>query len=170
MEIDLAALAVTEATSDDVRALSDLLTESWREAGPGAAGFGGATDQVIAEISAPEAVAALIDDPRRRVFLAMTGGRPVGFAATRALDDTRVELAGIIVLREAAGLGVGTALVAQAVEEARTAGFEVMVVHTETTNDTAITFYEHRGFSATGTEVDDVDGVGVEVLVLERTL
>jgi ribosomal protein S18 acetylase RimI-like enzyme len=163
-------VTVSEATDADVDAFARFFRRAWQEAGPDAPGFTGATDEVIDELTAPEAVRARIGGPERRMFLARAGGEVVGFAATRRIDERAVELAGIIVLDAAAGRGVGTGLVGGAVAATAAEGYEVMVVRTETTNDRARTFYEARGFVATGTTTESVEGSEVAVVELRRDL
>lgn len=170
MSPERATVEVSEATSDDLVSVAHLLRKAWQEAGPGAAGFAGATDAVIDEISRPEALRPLVNSRNRRLFVARDGDRVVGFAATRSLDHETVELAGIIVLIGMAGRGIGTALMDRSIDVCRADGFRRMLVHTETTNEDAIRFYAHLGFESTGTAIDDVEGTDVEVLVMERAL
>lgn len=161
---------MTEATDDDVAAFATFFREAWKQAGPGALGFAGANDQVIAELTAPEAVLERIGGPDRRMFLASEGERVVGFAATKRIDAATVELAGIIVLKTMAGGGVGTDLVEEAVASARGEGYRSMIVRTETTNERARAFYERRGFTLTGSTTERVEGSTVEVWELEREI
>jgi len=161
---------VAEATEDDVAAISDFIREAWRQAGPGAAGFAGATDDVIAEISAPEAITARIGGPERRMFLAQSAGSVVGFAASRRLTSETVELAGIVVLQSMVGRGIGRPLAEAAVESARANGFKRITVSTETDNARALGFYHALGFTPTAVTEADAEGVEVEVQNLELAL
>ncbi|MEE8331256.1 MAG: GNAT family N-acetyltransferase [Acidimicrobiia bacterium] len=163
-------ISVAEATDADVAAFATFFREAWKQAGPGALGFVGASDQVIAELTAPEAVLERIGGPDRRMFLAWEGGRVVGFAATKRIDAATVELAGIIVLQTMAGGGVGTRLVEEALNSARGEGYRKMIVRTETTNERARAFYERRGFIGTGSTTEQVEGTAVEVWELAREI
>jgi ribosomal protein S18 acetylase RimI-like enzyme len=104
------------------------------------------------------------------MFIALQSGRVVGMAATRVLDVTTVELAGITVLQTLLGRGIGTPLLEAAIRSADESGFERMVVKTKADNERALAFYRNRGFVATRTFVEDVEGVPIELTALTRTL
>lgn len=161
---------MTEAGAGDVAAFAAFFRDAWQQAGPGALGFAGASDEVIAELTAPAAVLERIGGPDRRMFLAWEGGRVVGFAATRRMDAATVELAGIIVLQTMSGRGFGTRLVEEAVGAARGEGYRTMIVRTETANEPARSFYERCGFTLTGSATELVEGNAVEVWELAREL
>jgi ribosomal protein S18 acetylase RimI-like enzyme len=161
---------VTEATTDDAEAISTFFWDAWREAGPDAPGWAGASPEVVAEIASPESIAARVGGPARRMFLAWHDDRVVGFAATRRIDDDSIELAGVIVLASLTGRGVGTPLVEAAVRAATSLGYTRMLVSTEADNERALGFYEARGFARTGTETRDVEGVEIDLAMLERSL
>ena len=162
--------AVREATAEDVAAIADFLHEAWRQAGPGAPGFAGATEDVIVEIAAPEAIRARIGGPGRSMFLAWHDDRVVGFAATRRLTAAAIELAGAVVLQSLIGGGVGSALVQAAVESARTRGFRKMTVSTEIDNERALRFYEKCGFIVVGKSTTDAAGSDIEIWNLQMEL
>jgi len=170
MEHDATTISVTEATDADVAAFAKFFREAWKQAGPDAPGFVGASDQVIAELTTPEAVRERIGGPERRMFLAWEEERVVGFAATKRVDEGTVELAGIIVLQAMSGRGVGTSLVEEAVGAMRAEGYRSMIVRTETVNDRARAFYEARRFAVTGSTAEQVEGATVEVWELTRDL
>jgi GNAT superfamily N-acetyltransferase len=159
---------MTGSTAADVAAFAAFLREAWRQSGPGALGFAGASDQVIAELTAPEAVLERIGGPERRLFLAKEEGGVVGFAATRRIDMATVELAGIVVLAAMSGRGVGTRLVEEAVESARGEGYRNMIVRTELVNEPAKAFYEKCGFTAARRTTEQVEGSTVEVWELTQ--
>lgn len=161
---------VTEATVDDAEAISAFFWDAWREAGPDAPGWAGASPELVAEIAAPQAIAARVGGPDRRMFLAWEEDRVVGFSATRRTDDRSIELAGVIVLGSKTGRGIGTPLVEAAVRSAASLGYTRMEVSTEVDNTRALAFYEGRGFTPTGTESRDVEGTTVDVVLLERPL
>ena len=161
---------VLEAADADVDAFGVFFVDACDQSGPDAPGFAGATDEVIAELAEPDAVRERIGGPDRRMFLAWDHDRVIGFSANKRVDDTSVELAGIIVLPTAAGRGVGTALVAAAMASARNDRYRVMVVRTETTNDRARAFYEARGFVVGGATTEHVEDSSVEVWELTQNL
>jgi ribosomal protein S18 acetylase RimI-like enzyme len=165
-----AAPSVREATDADVNAFAVFFREAWLQSGAGAPGFAGATDQVIAELTAPDAVLERLGGPDKRMFLAWEQGEVVGFAANRRVDTTTVELAGIIVLPEAAGRGVGAALVAAAFSSARSDDYRTMIVRTEVSNDRALGFYQAHGFVVGESTVEVVEGTPIVVEELTRKL
>ena len=163
-------VSIRQATVEDGGAFAEFLAAAWREAGPDAPGFTGASEETIAEITAPEAFRVHISGPDRRMFLAWEEGRVVGFSATRGINENSVELSGIIVFRSRAGRGIGSALVESAMAAARGYGHQEMIVKTETTNHGARAFYENQGFRIVGVETEDIDDIHVEVSVLSRPL
>ncbi len=163
-------IGIREAGAADVAAIGSFFLEVWRQSGPDAPGFTGATEEIIAEIAAPDAIRARIGGPDRRMFLAYEGDSVVRFAATRVIDDNEIELAGVIVLHSMIGHGVGTPLVEAAMKSARSSGHRVMKVSTETDNARALRFYQSRGFRICGESTEDVEGTAVAVVELERSL
>jgi ribosomal protein S18 acetylase RimI-like enzyme len=163
-------IAVAEAIPAHAAAFAAFFRAAWRQAGPDAPGFAGATEEVIDELTTPDAFAVRIGGPVRRMFLAWEAEAVVGFAATTRVDATEAELAGIIVLESATGRGVGGALVEAAATAMAEAGHRAMVVRTEVTNERARGFYEHHGFALTGTDIEHVNELAVEVAVLRRKL
>ncbi len=164
---------VREAGAGDIDAVAGFFRSAWREAGPDAPGFAGATDEIIDELVSDDVLTERILGDGHHMYVAVVDGargpEVVGFAATREVDTATVELAGIVVLRSHAGRGLGSALVDMAI--ARSAGsYGRMLVRTETTNDGARAFYERCGFRVTATAVEQVDDVAVEVWELERDL
>ncbi len=170
MERDAAAISVTEATNADVDAFATFFWEAWRQAGPDAPGFVGASDKVIADLTTAEAFGERIGGPERRMFLAWEDERVVGFAATKRVNADTVELAGVIVIQAMSGRGVGTSLVETAVGAVWAEGYRNMIALTETVNDRARTFYEARNFAVTGSDFEYVEGATVEVWELTRDL
>jgi ribosomal protein S18 acetylase RimI-like enzyme len=164
------SVAVREATTGQVAAIADFFHEAWRQAGPEAPGFAGATEEVIAEIAAPGAIAARIGGPERRMFIAMVGDQVVGFAATRRLTSDVIELSGVVVLQSLIGSGIGSELFQAAVDSARSNAFRRMTVSTETDNERALRFYARCGFVATGQSTTDAAGTDIRVWNLEMEL
>ncbi len=161
---------VVEAGETDIAAIGTLFWRMWEEAGPDAPGFSGATEEIVAEIAEPAAIRSRIGGPERRMFLAYRGEDAVGFAATRALTETEIELAGIVVLQTMLGRGIGTPLVAAAVTRAQELGFQTMTVNTEVDNERAIAFYQGRGFELVGESTTEVEGTEYAVANLSRQL
>jgi GNAT superfamily N-acetyltransferase len=76
-------------------------------------------------------------------FLAVADGRPVGFIAY-LVESGQLEVTAIAALEP--GTGVGTALMAAAVEEARRLGCTRVWLITTNDNLNALRFYQKRGF------------------------
>ena len=55
--------------NDDTR-LSAFIIRAWKEAGPGALGFTGATDEAVGEIASVGFLSKLLKSPNVRVFVA----------------------------------------------------------------------------------------------------
>lgn len=161
---------VSEATDADIDAIAAFFWEGWRQAGPDAPGWAGASESVMEELTDPELLLARIGGPDRRMWLAWEDDRVVGFAATRRLDEEVVELAGIVVLQDQLGQGIGSPLLVAAVSAAERAGFARMVVRTEASNARAAGFYRARGFEDSAVVDEVVEGEKVQVLELTRDL
>jgi ribosomal protein S18 acetylase RimI-like enzyme len=160
-----------EATMSDVAELGRFFLEAWGEAGgAGALGFSGATEETIREIASEEFIRKRLANSDVRMYIAREKKRVLGFAATRRIDQARIELSGMIVLESATGRGIGTQLVKRVLSAARQAGFETIVVKTETANERAINFYKKMGLKEIGTAREPVDGTSVDVTLLEKEL
>jgi ribosomal protein S18 acetylase RimI-like enzyme len=163
-------VVVREASEVDIDAFAEFFKAAWRQSGPDAPGFAGATDEVIAELTTRDAIRERIGGPDRRMFFAWEDDRVVGFAATKRIDIGTVELAGIIVLPTCAGRGVGTELVHEALRATKGESYRSMIVRTETTNDSARAFYEAQGFVLERATIEHVDDISVEVWELSHDL
>lgn len=166
----MSEVVVGEAAPSDAAAIGAFMVAAWRAAGPGAPGYSGATDDVMAEITTEAAIAARIAPPERRMFVARSDGRVVGFAAIRHMNETDVELAGIIVAPDVTGRGIGSRLLAAVLPAARAAGYRRMLVRTETDNETAVAFYERHGFTRTRQTEQSVEGTEIAVWELAKVV
>ena len=163
-------VVIREATASDALAIGDFLRSAWQEAGPNAPGFAGATDDLIAEMAAADAVRARIGGPERRTYLAWHDAEIVGFAATREVDRAVVELAGIVVRRPFTGRGIGSLLMEVVVARAADTGYKTLVVRTEVTTSLARAFSEGMGFGDPAADVERVGDRAVGVWELTRRL
>jgi putative acetyltransferase len=84
--------------------------------------------------------------PRGRLLLAMHDGRDVGCVALRDVGAGRCEMKRLFVRPDARGLGLGGALVAEVMREARAIGYEEMVLDTLPSMVEAQRMYERLGF------------------------
>lgn len=158
-------------TLRDVKEIRAFFLEAWRQAGPEALGWAGATESNIQEISSESFISSLLSKPEVRLIAFSQNGRIVGIAVNRKMDDEgAVELAGIIVQQNTVGKGIGTELLKSAVSSAKELGFHSMHVKTETNNQNAIAFYKKNGFTEQGEGEEEVDGRLVKVVNLRLNL
>jgi N-acetylglutamate synthase-like GNAT family acetyltransferase len=159
-----------EATLADVHKLVTFFLQAWSEAGPGALGFTGTTEKTIREVDSEEFLKERLSNPYVKMHFVEDGGKILGFAATRRIDENTIELSGIIVLESATGKGIGTELVKKVISSASQVGFRKIVVKTEVFNQRAIGFYTKMGFAEVGKTSENVEGTSVDVVVLEKAL
>jgi GNAT superfamily N-acetyltransferase len=84
--------------------------------------------------------------PGGRLLLASNGGIVVGCAALRGIDASRCEMKRLFVRPAGRGLGVGKALVARVLDEARAIGYAEMVLDTLPAMKEAQALYHAFGF------------------------
>ena len=154
----------------DVQKLITFFLQAWKEAGSGALGFTGATEESINEIASEEFLKERLSNPDVQIYIVEDRGRVLGFAATRKIDENTIELSGIIVLESAAGIGIGTQLIEKVISSARQVGFRKIVVKTEVLNKRAISFYKKMGLAEVSKTTENVEGTSVDVVVLEIPL
>lgn len=162
--------AVVFPTVSDVKAIRAFFLAAWRQAGPGGLGWAGATESNIQEISSEGFISSLLSNPETKVLAFSQDRRILGIAVNRKMDESTVELAGIIVQQDAIGKGIGTALLKSAIISAKELGFLSMRVKTETNNENAISFYRENGFTEVSMEDQEVDGKAVKVVNLTLSL
>lgn len=162
--------SVVFPTVSNVKAIRAFFLEAWRQAGPEALGWAGASEDNIQEISSEGFISSLLSNPEIKVFAFSQDGRIVGIVVDRKMDESTVELAGIIVQQDAIGKGIGTALLKSAIDSAKDLGFLSMRVKTETNNQNAISFYRKNGFTELGIGEEELDGKAVKVVNLALSL
>jgi GNAT superfamily N-acetyltransferase len=84
--------------------------------------------------------------PRGRLLVAYAGGRPAGCVALRSLKDGICEMKRMFVPDAFRGQGIGRALAARIVAEAKEAGYRAMRLDTSRRQDEAMRLYESMGF------------------------
>ena len=85
--------------------------------------------------------------PKGRLMLALIQGNPAGTAALRPLSERSCEAKRLYVRPPYRGNGVGRALLARLVQEARTEGYEEMYGDTLKSMRSALRLYSQSGFS-----------------------
>jgi ribosomal protein S18 acetylase RimI-like enzyme len=161
---------VREAGPADAESISAFLGAVWAHGGPDAPGLAGATADSIAAVRSLAALRSRMGQPGRRMFIAAVGPAVVGFAATTTIGRNHLELAGIAVLPAHTGHRIGSRLLELVASSARQDGFARLTVRTELTNDTALLFYDSRGFTPVGEQVQVINGSRIPVVVLTRHL
>lgn len=85
--------------------------------------------------------------PNGEVLLAMLDGKPVGMVAYCRHTDIRCEMKRLYVRRQARGLHLGDALVAELIARAKRSDYEEMVLDTLAPMQAAIALYKKHGFT-----------------------
>jgi len=163
-------IVVRAAKESDAKELGTFLMRAWREAGPGAPGFTGASEEAVKEISSEKFLIGTLADPKAKMLIAIADSGVVGFASLRAGRSRSAELSGIVVLQSASGLGIGTRLIRKSLALATRLGFRNISVQTEVFNKRAIGFYEENGFVEAGRRTEKVGEARVVLQVLRKTL
>lgn len=102
-----------------------------------------------------------LEEPR--LFAAVDSGEEVGYVElSHERWNNRVRVSNLWVAEDRRRAGVGAALMARAVEEARTAGARALVLETQSCNDPAIRFYRKNGFSLIGFDLTAYSQTDVE--------
>jgi ribosomal protein S18 acetylase RimI-like enzyme len=164
------ALVIRPARPNDVSKLSAFFIDAWKEAGPGALGFAGATDEAIKGIASEEFLRKRLATPTIQMMVAEEERRIIGFSSMRRVEAREAELSAIVVLESAAGKGVGSRLLRKAVDAARKRGFNSVRVKAEVTNERAINFYRKAGFTESGKAVERVGGARVALRFMVKRL
>jgi ribosomal protein S18 acetylase RimI-like enzyme len=161
---------VRDTKIGDVEAFRHFILKAWDEAGPGALGWTGATDENVSELTSAEFLSSLIESEGVVILLVWDRGEVVGFASNRRVDDETVELSGIVVLESMTGRGVGSRLLDSSLRAAERDGYSRVIVETEVFNERAIGFYRSRGFEVGEKRVTEVEGERVELVELSLLL
>jgi ribosomal protein S18 acetylase RimI-like enzyme len=115
-------------------------------------------------------------DPAENVIVAESDGTPIGYVKLRRVDGKEsgvmeFAISGIAVEPEWQRKGIGSRLVAEAIEEAKRRGAIRLALHVLGTNQAAIALYESHAFRIAMVRSGAflIDGTSVDDLVMERT-
>jgi ribosomal protein S18 acetylase RimI-like enzyme len=147
-----------------------FIREAWKEAGPGALGWSGATQEDIDEISSPTFLRELAQDPEADFFVAKDRRKVVGMAVNRVRSADEAELSGIIVMQKLVGRGIGSGLLRRVEEAAVARGAGRLTVKTEVENLRALAFYVGKGFKKGGESLERVGKIEIRTVVLHKEL
>jgi len=140
-------MKVREAEQKDVESLIEFLLKAWKEAGPGALGWTGATEETMRHIASHEFLSNLLERHDARVFIALNEGQVVGFSSNRRTGDELVELSGIVVLESMTGVGIGGRLLEHSIEAAKDDRFTTMSALSHLTYQKYCCFEQTSSFS-----------------------
>jgi GNAT superfamily N-acetyltransferase len=159
-----------DATRTDAHAIATVVVRSWR-----AAYRGLLPDDVLAGLSIPDreqfwSEALTNRPPNTRVVVATIADTVVGFAATgpplvpadRA-DPTLGDLYALYLVPDVWRRGIGTRLHAAALDRIRSCGFTHAGLWVLDTNERALRFYLHHGWTDTGRSQLDRGPGGTEL-------
>lgn len=163
-------MKIVEATERDIPAVADFFRTAWAMTGPGAPGWAGADEEVMEDLTRRETLRERIGGPVRRMFLATVDERVVAFAATRWTGRGPAELAGIVVLQEMVGQGIGTPLLRASLDRLAADGAVAVFVRTEADNERALGFSRANGFGDERTVHETVNGNDVVLTELRRRI
>jgi len=105
-----------------------------------------------------------IIEPGGQVFFVIVNGTPLGTCAVMRLDDHVYEIAKMAVSSEAQGRGHSNLLMKSAIEFAKHAGAEKLILLSNTRLKAAIALYEKFGFRAVPiTDADDYKRVDIQM-------
>jgi ribosomal protein S18 acetylase RimI-like enzyme len=147
------ALQVRRALLDDVEAIACVHVATWRVAYRGL--MPDAVIEANSEARRAELWRSILQSAEHGVYVALIGGAVAGFCeaiASRDADAARDtgEIAAIYVAPARWRAGIGSALIAAAVEHAERAGQRELTLWVLDTNASARRFYERQGFHADG--------------------
>jgi GNAT superfamily N-acetyltransferase len=148
-------ITLREAVVDDAAAIAEVHVASWRWAYRGHL-----PDETLDGLDVAEREAGWLrvlasDDARDRVLVAEGPDGIVGFASVGVTCDDDAadgtgELYAIYLVEDAAGTGLGRALLARSTEALRDAGFARASLWVLESNDRARDFYEREGWAWDG--------------------
>jgi ribosomal protein S18 acetylase RimI-like enzyme len=108
--------------------------------------------------------------PQGRLLLALRVGAPVGCVALKRLDEQACEMKRMFVPPRFQGLGVGRALAAAVVAEAREAGYEAIWLDTSVRQVEALGLYRSLGFEEVGPYYDLPPDLARWLVILRKVL
>ena len=157
-------LLIRPATLDDIDVLCRLGATTFRETYR-AISDPREVDEYADENFTADKVEAWFLRPCARTLLAFVGAAPVGYAHVRnarvpacVADRKAVELSRLYLLASAQGGGVGSALIAAALDAAVAMGGKTVWLGAYDRNVKALAFYARRGFVQVGTHEFEFGG------------
>jgi len=159
-------MEVKKADPGDIKNLVRFFERAWKEAGFGALGWTGATEETISMIADHDFLLGLLNRRDTCIYVSYLEDDLVGFSSLREIKSDVVELSGIIVLESKTGMGVGSKLLEAAVELAKRCGYSEIIVKTERENERALGFYMSKGFRKEKMVTENVEGEDVTLVQL----
>ena len=169
-------LSIQQAGPKDASMLAELGAQTFKDA------FGEQNnpedmERYLAEAFTPQKMLEEIADLASSFFVAYLNREPVGYIKLRTSkqpdcieDPSPIELERIYVHQHCIGKGVGAALMKEAVQQGKAAGFNTLWLGVWKENHQAIAFYKKWGFDVVG-EHEFVVGTDVQYdHIMARTL
>jgi len=150
------SLDIRSGRSEDANCLAVLATQVWLHTYATGGITADIAEYVLDELTL-EKYRALLNDPTRQVFVAVSGESLVGLAVVKfgapcpAGDSSSSELRTLYVQAHFAGIGVGKSLLRAAETAARQRSNDVLWLTVNAKNARAIAFYAHQGYTKIGT-------------------
>ncbi len=159
----MAEIQIREATIADATGIARIQVVTWQHAYRGQMPDDYLDGMSIAQRT--QTWIALLSNsyPKAHTLVALDGDQVAGFCSVGAspnedADAQNGELFAIYVEPQAMGKGVGSALMAEAVNQLRAEGFTHATLWVLATNAPSIGFYEHQGWAADGATKTDALG------------
>jgi ribosomal protein S18 acetylase RimI-like enzyme len=148
------AVTIREADLADAAAIAEVHVASWRWAYRGH--LPDDTLDALDPVALEQRWRSTMSNPSASVLVAIDQGAVVGFASVGPADDddaapNTAHVFAIYLVPEAAGRGIGRALLGRAEELMRTTGFTQASLWVLETNARARAFYERAGWAWDGT-------------------
>jgi len=139
--VERSEASVKIASTRDVRTIQSLWREYWKSLGL-ASDFQNFAEEL-------RTLPGLYAPPQGRLLLAQVGSSPAGTAAFRPIDRRSCEAKRLYVRPKYRGKGIGRALLAELIKEARVAGYQEMFGDTLKSMTSALQMYRQIGFVET---------------------
>ena len=170
---DIPTWTIREAGTDDAAALALIGAATFLETFAGILDGDAIVGHCAAQHNEIAYRAHLAVGARAWIAEAQPGGAPIGFALVgkpdlAAAEEGDIELKRIYSLSRFHGTGLGTALMAQALEAA--SGCRRLLLGVYARNERALAFYRKQGFADLGTRQFNVGGKLYDDFVLARPL
>lgn len=160
---------VKVVSQEDIKTVSDLACEIWREYYPALIGRE-QVDYMLAKYQSPEAISRDIENDSYEYFIMNAGGKPVGYTGVRPADGS-LFLSKIYILADERGKGYGSAAIDFHTETCRERGLSSVWLTVNRGNGRSVAAYEKNGFSIARSQVTDIgNGYTMDDYIMEKSV